>query len=62
MLYSVECLREVYRRDVQRYTPFAATLLQHPVHNQMVYSLVGGSETTLVGWLTLVKYRSKSGT
>ena len=45
MFYSVKSFREVYCGDVPWYTPLATSLLQHPVHHQVVFSTVGWAES-----------------
>ena len=55
MFDSVECFRKVDRADVQRYTPLATTLLQHPVHHEVIVTSVIGSKPRLVGRLYSVQ-------
>ena len=60
MCDSVERFREVDRADVQRYTPLSTTLLQHPVHHQMIICSVVGPKPNLVGRLDFVQGGSET--
>ena len=55
MFYSANRLREVYCRNVQRYTPLSTTLPQYFVHHQVIHRLVVGWKSTLARWLHCVQ-------
>ena len=60
MLDTVERCREINGADVQRYTPHTTTLLQDPVHRQVVLASVVRPETGLVKGLYSVQIGSES--